>query len=211
MANSKALTPNQRIFISEYLVDRNATRAYQVAFPDASYATCRSQARRLVTKPNIQEEIRAASEAQQKRTRIRADAVIREAARIAFADPYYLFQEDGITPRPMHEIPIETRRAIATLKSKVTRVVPIVSMPHTVTCPGCGHTHTESIKSVVRREVFEFRFVPKGIGLDKLFRHLGLQQKITPLESLLASLPDSVAADLRTAMADPSPPTAGTA
>ena len=209
MGKSKALTPNQRVLVDEYLVDRNASRAYKVAFPDANYDTCRSQGRRLVTKPNIQEEIRAASEAQQKRTRVRADAVIREAARIAFADPYYLFEEDGITPLPMHKIPIETRRVIAAMKSRVECLVPAGPVPHTSTCPGCGHQHTASIEMVTRHSMVEFRFVPKLGGLDKLFRHLGLQQEITPLESLLASLPEPIAAELRKAMATTPSPAVG--
>ena len=48
------LSPNQRIFADEYLKDRNATRAYMVAYPRVkdgkSAATCASETRR---KPNV--------------------------------------------------------------------------------------------------------------------------------------------------------------
>ncbi len=202
MAKSKALTPSQQLFVSEYLVDRNGTRAYKKAFPQCKYGTCRVEAAKLLAKPNIREEIRAASKAQQKRTQVRADDALREAARIAFADPYYLFETDGFTLRPMHEIPIETRRVIAKMKLKVERVVPLGQRNVDLICPSCGHQHTKSIDMVTRHETVEFRFVPKGVGLDKLFKHLGLYQEISPIESLLASFPKSLADQVREAMAE---------
>ena len=38
-------------------------------------------------------------------------------------------------------------------------------------------------------DVLEYKFWPKPDGLEKVFRHLGLGQAITPLEALLAALP----------------------
>ena len=202
MGKPKTLTANQRIFVGEYLIDRNASRAYKVAFPGANYATCRTQGRRLLTKPHIREEIRAAAEAQQKRTEVRADDALREAARIAFADPYYLFEADGFTLRPMHEIPIETRRVIAKMKSRVEREVPLGERQLNLTCPHCKGEFSHTVDMVTRHETMEFRFVPKGIGLDKLFKYLGLHQEIPPLEILLASFPKPLADKVRKAMAE---------
>ena len=202
MGKAKSLTANQRIFVGEYLIDRNASRAYKVAFPDASYGTCRTQGRRLLTKPYIREEIRAAAESQQRRTQIRADDALREAARIAFADPYYLFQADGFTLRPMHEIPIETRRVIAKLKTKLDREVPFGPRQLDLICPHCNQGFCHTVDMVTRHETMEFRFVPKGIGLDKLFKYLGLHQEIPPLEILLASFPKPLADKVRKAMAE---------
>jgi phage terminase small subunit len=202
MGKAKSLTPSQQIFVSEYLVDRNGTRAYKKAFPQCKYGTCRVEAAKLLAKPNIREEIRAAAEAQQKRTQIRADDALREAARIAFADPYYLFEADGFTLRPMHEIPIETRRMIAKMKSRVEREVPLGPRQLNLTCPHCKGEFCRTVDMVTRHETVEFRFVPKGIGLDKLFKHLGLHQEIPPLEILLASFPKPLADQVREAMAE---------
>jgi hypothetical protein len=33
MGKAKSLTASQQIFVGEYLIDRNASRAYKVAFP----------------------------------------------------------------------------------------------------------------------------------------------------------------------------------
>lgn len=78
------LTPKQQRFVEEYLIDLNGTQAAIRAgySPD----TARFIGHENLTKPYIQLAIAEARKAQQERTRISADAVLRQAWDITFAD-----------------------------------------------------------------------------------------------------------------------------
>ena len=78
------LNPKQRRFVEEYLIDLNAKRAATVAGYSAKSAArvgCR-----LLRVPLVAEAVHKALEARSRRTHITADRVLREYARIAFAD-----------------------------------------------------------------------------------------------------------------------------
>jgi phage terminase small subunit len=197
---AEQLTPEQQRFVDEYVIDDNGTRAYLAAFPGSSPTNARTQACRLVAKPNIKAEIRAARDARQKRTRIRADTALREAARLAFSDPLYIFQDDGTTPRNVREIPPDTRRAIAEIKVRRERVE---KRPGSIelTCPECGHLHPTDAEVRTAYELVSYKLWPKPKGLDKVFAHLGLAQEISPLDALLSALPAELAEQVRAALA----------
>ena len=46
-----------QIFADEYLIDCNATRSYQVAYPEASYNTANVEGCKLLVKPSIKQYI----------------------------------------------------------------------------------------------------------------------------------------------------------
>jgi phage terminase small subunit len=92
-ATVSALTPKQRQFVEEYLVDLNATQAAIRA--GYSRKTARSIAEENLTKPDIAEAIRIAMEARAERTRVAADRVLVELGRIAFSNIRTLFDEKG--------------------------------------------------------------------------------------------------------------------
>lgn len=46
-----------KIFADEYLIDCNATRSYQVAYPEASYNTANVEGCKLLVKPSIKQYI----------------------------------------------------------------------------------------------------------------------------------------------------------
>ncbi len=79
-----ALEPRQQRFVQEYLIDLNGTQAAIRAgySPD----TAQEQSSRLLSNVMVKAGIAAARKAQQERTQITADAVVRELAMIAFAD-----------------------------------------------------------------------------------------------------------------------------
>lgn len=55
---AQRLTCNDLLFINEYLANgRNGTDAYQKVHPKASYATARVEARRVLAKPAVSQEI----------------------------------------------------------------------------------------------------------------------------------------------------------
>lgn len=175
------LTENQRRFVDEYLIDLNATQAYRRAFPGTTYATAAVEASRMLKKPNVVKEVKAARSALAKRSRITAEKVLREYARIAFSDVGDMVAADGKIA-PMRNIPLEARRAIASVKvgrSKTTRL---------------------GEESVEECEV-EYKLWPKTEALNKLFTHLGLSSEITPLDALLASLPKRLSEEVRAAIA----------
>lgn len=78
------LTPKQARFVEEYLVDLNATQAAIRA--GYSEATAYSIGHENLSKPEIVEAIAAAQAERSKRTEITADQVLRELARVGFAN-----------------------------------------------------------------------------------------------------------------------------
>lgn len=78
-------TAKQKIFIAEYIKDKNASRAARAAgFSDVS---CRETARRLLTKPDIRQAVEEALAKQAKRCEITADKILNRIAEKAFDSP----------------------------------------------------------------------------------------------------------------------------
>lgn len=78
------LTPKQRAFVREYLIDLNATQAAIRA--GYSEDTARAIGAENLTKPDIASAIEAAMKSRAERTDITADRVLKELAKIGFAD-----------------------------------------------------------------------------------------------------------------------------
>jgi phage terminase small subunit len=78
------LTPKQAAFVREYLIDLNgAAAAVRAGYsPNAA----KEQAARLLTHANVQAAIATAQAERSERTRVKADAVVEELRRIAFAN-----------------------------------------------------------------------------------------------------------------------------
>ena len=79
------MTPKQSLFIQEYLIDLNATQAAIRAGYSAK--TAKSIGQRLLTYVDVKKTIDKALSERGKRTEITQDRILRELARIAFADP----------------------------------------------------------------------------------------------------------------------------
>lgn len=78
------LTAKQRAFVREYLIDLNATQAAIRA--GYSEKTAKEIGAENLTKPNIAAAIEAAMKNRAERTDITADRVLKELAKIGFAD-----------------------------------------------------------------------------------------------------------------------------
>lgn len=100
-------------FIEEYLVDLNAKEAAIRA--GYSARTAKQQASRLLRDPTIKAAVMAAQRAQVKRIRMSADDVLVGLAEIASIDIADLFDENN-SLRPLKEIPVHVRRAIAAVE-----------------------------------------------------------------------------------------------
>jgi phage terminase small subunit len=183
------LSTSERVFIDEFLIDCNATAAYRRAYPNSSYETARVAGSRLVAKANIRTELKAAMKARSERTRITAIRVLKELARIAFSDIFDLFGEDGQLA-PARTIPLDSRRAIASVKVRKLKTI----------------TRTEGKSTVTETEqVVEYKFWSKLDALGKIANHLGLSTEIPPLDSLLMTLPGPLAEAVKTAIVDAQP------
>lgn len=79
-----ALNLKQRRFVDEYLIDLNATQAAIRA--GYSGKTAQEQASRLLSNVMVQDELSKRIAEREKRTEITQDAVLRELAKIGFAD-----------------------------------------------------------------------------------------------------------------------------
>ncbi len=79
----KTLTKNQKIFVNEYLIARNGTRAYLHAYPHVKNENVAAvNANRLLRNAKIEAVIDNALEKQQKRTEITADQVLTNIKRV---------------------------------------------------------------------------------------------------------------------------------
>lgn len=87
------LTDKQECFCQEYLIDLNATQA--AIRVDYSEKTATEQGSRLLTNVNVQERISELKKERSERIKIEVDRVLKEIARVAFADPRELYDEGG--------------------------------------------------------------------------------------------------------------------
>ena len=111
------LTPQQRLFVHEYLLDRNATQAAIRA--GYSPKTAASQGSDLLKVPKVRDLVNAGLERLEKRltekTEVSLERVLLELRRILLADPLDAWQ-DELTLKPLHELEPDLRRAISAMK-----------------------------------------------------------------------------------------------
>lgn len=113
------MTKNQKIFVNEYLIDFNATRAYKVAYPKVkSDDVTRANASRLLTKANIKGEIEKRMKEREKRTEITQDKVLREIANLAFTDRTDIVKVTSgrLVIKDFSELTPEQRACISSIK-----------------------------------------------------------------------------------------------
>lgn len=81
------MTDKQKLFVDEYLIDLNATRAYKTVYKNVrSEDAARACSSKLLTKANIKEYVDKRMKDREKRTEITQDKVLAELAQIAFAN-----------------------------------------------------------------------------------------------------------------------------
>lgn len=117
------MTENQKIFADEYLIDLNATRAYQVAYPNVKKnETAKSAGSRLLTNVNVAKYIAERMQERQQRTEVTQDRVVQELAAIAFAKAtdYVTIKSNGpavvVMIKSTDDLTDEQVRAIAGIK-----------------------------------------------------------------------------------------------
>lgn len=143
-----ALKGKQQVFVDEYLKDLNASKAALRA--GYSPKTAAKTGFENLQKPEISAAIQAAMRARGERTKITADRVLEEIARLSFFDPRKLFNADG-SPKPISELDDSTAAAITGLEA--------VNIGNSDV--GVG-------------QVLKYKIADKNAAIEKLCKHLGL-------------------------------------
>ena len=91
-----ALTPKQKIFADEYLIDLNATRAYKVAYPSCKKDDAAAvNGSKLLRNTKVAEYIQERMKERSKRTEITQDRVLQELEKLVLFDIRKLFDSNG--------------------------------------------------------------------------------------------------------------------
>lgn len=113
------MTEKQKIFADEYLIDLNATRAYQVAYPSVKKeTTAAAAAARMLRNVKVQAYISERMQERQQRTEITQDMVVQELAAIAFAraTDYATVCSGTVSIKDTDDLSDKQARAIAGIK-----------------------------------------------------------------------------------------------
>lgn len=154
----RPLTARQSAFVTEYLVDLNATQAaIRVGY---SARTAQEQAARLLGNAIVAAAIQREMEKRTERVHVDADRTLLELASLAYSDITDVAQWDGDTFHltPSAELKPQARRAIQSVKVKRKRNV-----------TGRGED-----AEVWETEEIEVKLWDKVAALDKVMRHLRL-------------------------------------
>ena len=155
----RELTPKQKAFVAEYLVDLNATQAASRAgYSDGNYG------RQLLTNPNVEAALAKAFSARQQRTEITADRVLQELALIAFANhgDYFDWDEERACYIPKRDLTREQMAAISAMESE-----------QEVLFEGRG-ADREPVGSVRKLKI---RMHDKLAALREIGKHLGIAER----------------------------------
>jgi phage terminase small subunit len=157
-APAKPLSAKHQRFVAEYVKDRNATKAYQRAYPNSTTAAAGSAGSRLLKDARISAAISQAEsqvlEQVKAETGITLERTLREIGRLAFFDPRQLLNSDG-SPKAITELDDDTAAAIAGLD--------VQSM----------ELGGDEGKAAVASFIKKYKLSDKRAALDMLMRHLG--------------------------------------
>jgi len=144
-------------FSNQYLIDLNATKAYQRTYPKAKPSTARINGSKLLAKENIQKRISELKKQRNLRVQVDQDRVLREWERLAFSTAAD-FREDWENLKPWDELIDDEKAAISEVKITKTE--------------GSSEKGTtwETTKT-------EFKIYDKTKALDALSRHTGIYEK----------------------------------
>jgi phage terminase small subunit len=116
MTTPGKLTPKQKRFIEEFLLDLNGTAAYKRAGYNAKGHGAEVNAAKLLRNTEVASAIAEAKTERSPRTEASAEKVITELARIAFFDVRRAFNADGTT-KPLDQIDDDTAAAISGIEA----------------------------------------------------------------------------------------------
>ncbi len=113
------LTPKQKLFADEYLIDLNATRAYKAAYKSCKKdETANVNGSKLLRNTKVSKYIEERMNERSKRTEITQDNVLKELATIAFAKvtDFVTIENGVVIVKDTKDIPKDLLPAIASIK-----------------------------------------------------------------------------------------------
>jgi phage terminase small subunit len=158
-SSGTTLKSKQAAFAREFLVDLNATQAAIRA--GYSEHTAESQGSRLLSNAKVKAVVDAAIAARAARVEVKADDVLRELIRLFSVDIGKAFDINGKL-LPIHDIPEDVRRAIASVESEEL-------------FEGRGESRTRT------GDLVKVKLHDKNTAVANALRHLGLLTDRTEL------------------------------
>lgn len=154
MPDIPALTPKQRRFVEEYLVDLNATQAAIRA--GYSARTARQAGAEALSKPVIAEAVAAEMQRRETRSRVKAFRVLEELAPLCYSslDHYRIGRSGHVRLTP--DAPPDAMRAVAAIKRKRREI------------------EREDGKPPVVEVETEIKLWDKNTALTNAMKHLGM-------------------------------------
>lgn len=152
---AKGLTFQQRVFVAEYLKDRNGTQAAIRAGYSANSA--QEQSSVLLSKPMIRAAIEAVVIKAEEKAGLTVERTLREVARLAFFDPRKLLNADG-SPKALTELDDDTAAGIAGL-----------DVQEQYEGSGADRVFVGYVK--------KYKLADKNAALEKAMKHLGQYER----------------------------------
>lgn len=159
---SEELTPRQTEFVRTYLECGNATQAATQAGYSAK--TAATQGWQLLQNPKIRGALRGRQRRRAALADLRASDVLKQAQRMAFADPRWFIDENG-DPIPVQDLSDDAAAALQGLEVEYGPSGPRL----------------------------KYKLVDKGAAVDRVMRHLGMfgednRQLTDPVAQMLAAI-----------------------
>lgn len=154
---TKILTPKQRRFVAEYLVDLNGTKAAIRA--GYSKKTAYSIGSENLRKPEVKEEIAKAQLNRELRTEITQDRILTELARICFFDIRTLYNPDSTLKRP-YDLSDDAAAVVARLQT--------VKIQGNITIASNGRNNNSAVQTT------KIRVFDKNSALLLAMKHVGI-------------------------------------
>jgi len=186
MARKRGLTPKQKRFVEEYLIDLNATQAAVRAGFSSNRAS--EIGWQQLQKTTVKNAIQAAMDRRSLRTETTADEVLREWRILAFSDMTHYRVDDKGRLILSRRAPFWAKRAVSSFKQKKRVRKRLGTAEH-----GSEQTEYET----------EIKLWSKPDALKVLGQHLGIKDptELPPLEVILGLLPAGLAQQLRPILA----------
>jgi phage terminase small subunit len=143
------------LFVQEYLIDFNATRAAEAA--GYSSKAAHTTGHKMLKNGEVQEMIAKAMAERSKRTQVTQDMVVRELAKVGFSDIRQMVQwaGDRVAFVDSDQLPADVAHAVSSVKAR-------------------KRVHTDAEGGVTETVDMELKVYDKVNALTQLGRHLGM-------------------------------------
>jgi phage terminase small subunit len=114
---ARGLTAKQRLFVTAYLQDCNAAKAYRKAYADSTIASANTNGPRLLRNARVAEAVATGMEKREEKDWLKIEDLERALSRIVNFDPAQMVDESG-NALPLNKVPEEARLAVAGIDSE---------------------------------------------------------------------------------------------